>query len=103
MKTLSFAVLAATLVLQFPATVVSASVLERACVASPRAPGQRQLCSCIQRVADQMLTAQDQRRAARFFDDPHQAQVTRQSDNRSDEAFWERYKAFGQSAERICS
>ena len=40
--------------------------------------------------------------AAEFFDDPHRAQEIRQSDRRSHEAFWQRYKNFGQTAEIFC-
>ena len=83
------------------ASPLSAEQIERACLNSDRG-GDRALCGCIQDAANLTLTSKDQRRAATFFADPHQAQVVRQSDRRSDEAFWQRYKNFGQTAEVFC-
>jgi hypothetical protein len=54
-------------------------------------------------VADQSLSVSDQKRGARFFQDPHLAQETRQSDRSSDEQFWLAWKAFGQNAAAACS
>ncbi|MDH3263196.1 MAG: hypothetical protein OEM24_04290 [Paracoccaceae bacterium] len=84
-----------------PAPMALAGPIERACNTSGRAASQR-LCSCIQQAADLTLTQRDQTRAAKFFRDPHQAQEIRQSDRRSDEAFWQRYRAFGDTAEAFC-
>lgn len=81
---------------------VAAGDIERACLGSERASGNRALCGCIQDAADLTLSTSDQRRAAGFFRDPHQAQVVRQSDRRSDEVFWDRYKQFGEAAETFC-
>lgn len=78
------------------------STIERACMNSNRRAASQPLCGCIQRVADQMLTRRDQRMAAKFFKDPHRAQEIRQSDRSTHEEFWKRYKAFGQSAGKIC-
>ena len=80
-----------------------AEQIERACLKSERGGGNRTLCGCIQDAANLTLTSRDQRKAAEFFSDPHQAQVVRQSDRRSDEAFWERYRNFGQTAEVFCT
>lgn len=77
--------------------------ISRACMSAGRQKASRTRCGCVQAVANQSLTASDQRRGARFFDDPHQAQETRQSDNPASEAFWLRWKAFGDTAGRICS
>jgi hypothetical protein len=60
------------------------------------------LCGCVQYVADRTLSRGEQRRAVRFFRDPHEAQVVRQSDRPRDEAFWPRYRAFADTAERVC-
>jgi len=49
-----------------------------------------------------MLSGADQRRAARFFADPHRAQEVRQSSRADDAAFWLRYIAFGEQAEALC-
>lgn len=81
---------------------VSAGPVERACIGSERAQATPSLCRCIGGVADRALTRRDQRLAASFFSDPHLAQEIRQSDSRSDEAFWQRYKEFGETASRTC-
>lgn len=83
-------------------TPAEAGMIDRACMTSGRKAANSQLCKCIQFVADQALTRSDQRLAATFFRDPHKAQVIRQSDNRSHEEFWQRYKSFGAKAESVC-
>jgi hypothetical protein len=80
---------------------VEAGAIERACLASER-PKTRALCGCIQQAADVTLNGREQRLAARFFTDPHRAQVMRQSDRAGDERFWTRYKRFGATAEAYC-
>ena len=82
-------------------TPVAAQTIERACAPSERSASRR-LCGCIQDVADLTLSKRDQQLAASFFRDPHRAQEIRQSDRRSHEAFWDRYKEFGASAEKFC-
>ncbi len=84
-----------------PAPMALAGPIERACNASGGAANPR-LCTCIQQAADLTLTGRDQTRAAKFLRDPHQAQEIRQSGRRSDEAFWQRYRAFGETAEAFC-
>ena len=79
-----------------------AEQIERACLKSDRGQGNRSLCGCIQDAANLTLTARDQRLAATFFADPHRAQEIRQSDQRNHEAFWQRYRNFGQTAETFC-
>ncbi len=79
-----------------------AGPIESACLGSERSGGDRALCGCIQQVADMTLTGADQRLAARFFSDPDRAQEIRQSNRRSHEAFWQRYKNFGATAEVSC-
>lgn len=91
------AVLAATL-----APAAFAGPIERACLNSDRRAASRALCGCIQDVADITLSGRDQRLAASFFRDPHKAQVIRQSDRHSHEVFWQKYKAFGRTAEAYC-
>lgn len=80
-----------------------AGPIEQACLRSGREAASRALCGCIQQVADRTLTNADQRRAAKFFSDPHRAQEVRQSDRTSEEAFWLRYKNFGATAEAFCA
>lgn len=91
--------IAAYIALTLPA---SAGPIERACLKGDRA-GTRALCGCIQDAADLVLSHGDQKRAAQFFRDPHQAQVVRQSDRRRDSEFWKRYVSFGETAERYCA
>ena len=79
-----------------------AEQIERACLKSDRGQGNRALCGCIQDAANLTLTSRDQRLAATFFADPHRAQEVRRSERRSDEAFWQRYRNFGQTAETFC-
>ncbi len=96
-----FAIATALTVLTAP--LAEAGRIEQACKQSDRASGRGSVCTCIQQVADQMLSRRDQKLAASFFQDPHKAQEIRQSDNRRDEKFWKRYKQFGSTAARSCS
>lgn len=75
--------------------------IEQACSQSSR-PGNSRICGCIQSIADQMLTRDDQRLAASFFKDPDRAQEIRTSDSARDESFWQRYSRFGSAAEQAC-
>ncbi|WP_052245166.1 hypothetical protein [Halocynthiibacter namhaensis] len=80
-----------------------AGTIENACNSSDRSAANRQLCGCIQDVADLTLESRsDQSMAASFFRDPHKAQEIRQSDRSSHETFWQRYKNFGRTAEVYC-
>jgi hypothetical protein len=85
------------------AGVAAAGPIESACLKSGREGATRAMCGCIQDAADLVLDARDQRLAARFLDDPHRAQEVRQSGNRRHEAFWERYKLFGEAVEEFCA
>lgn len=95
----TFATVASAALTPIPA---HAGAIERACMSSDRAANNRNLCGCIQQVADMTLTNGDQRQAAKFFKNPQKAQDVRQSDNSSHESFWQRYKAFGAAAEQYC-
>ncbi len=77
--------------------------IARACNASDRDAASRQACACIQVVANRSLSDADQRRGARFFRNPDRAQNVRLSDTRADDAFWQRWTAYGQAAEAQCS
>ena len=83
-------------------SLAAAGPIERACMASDRGAS-RSLCGCIQQAADMTLSGGDQRRAAKFFKDPEAAHSTWVSQSKSDDAFWERYKSFGQTAEAYCA
>ena len=82
--------------------MASAGPIENACMSSDRG-GNRALCGCIQQAADMTLSGGDQRRAAKFFKDPEAAHATWISQSKSDDAFWDRYKSFGQTAESFCA
>jgi hypothetical protein len=73
-----------------------------ACIRGGRDAASPQLCTCIQRVANQTLSTADQRRASSFFDDPEKAEQVRRSDADRDDAFWERYSTFADQAEASC-
>lgn len=103
-KLLSFTLTATLLIGTAPAPVLAASgVIDRACRQSDRPAATPQLCGCIQKVANRSLNMSERRKVAKFFDDPHRAQEIRMSDRASDEALWERYKAFGAKARETCS
>jgi hypothetical protein len=83
--------------------IAAAGPIERACMGSDRGAASRALCGCIQQVADMTLQGGDQRRAAAFFKDPEKAHSTWISQSSSDDAFWDRYKNFGSTAEAYCA
>lgn len=105
MKPLSAALLAVVLStpVAFAPAAADANVIQQACLMSERGQGNRTLCRCIQTAANATLTRRDQRKGSKFFSEPGAAQEVRQSDRRSDEVFWERWTAFGEHAEAICS
>ena len=80
-----------------------ANPIERACNASDRSAATRTMCACIGAAADSTLSRGDMRTGARFFDDPQRAQAVRTSDRASDERFWDRWRSFGEVAQRMCS
>lgn len=85
------------------ASAVSAGPIERACMRSDRKAANSAICACIQQVADMTLRGADQRKAAGLITDPDKAQKVWLSKSASDDAFWERYKAFGAQAEAYCA
>lgn len=88
-----------------PAAVVvpfASGPIQKACQSGGRKAASRTRCGCVQAIADQSLSAADQRRGAKMFNDPHQLQVIRQSDNASNERFWRAWKEFGQNAAAAC-
>jgi hypothetical protein len=80
-----------------------AGAIERACRQADRTAASPSMCGCIQQVANASLTRSERKKVASWFDDPHQAQVVRQSSRSGDEQLWLRYKAFGERASRTCS
>lgn len=102
MKTSNLLALCAIVALPALSSVALAGPIENACNRSHRNAANRQVCSCIQQVADQTLRNADQRRAASFFKDPDKAHKVWMSKSKSDDAFWDRYKEFGAQAEAYC-
>lgn len=100
-KTFKIVAMTAVFVPMFSAAL-QAGPVETACNRSDREASSRSLCDCIQEVADQTLSSSDQRRAASFFKDPEKAHKVWMSKSRADDAFWDRYKAFGEQAEAFC-
>jgi hypothetical protein len=97
-RSLALALTALTL-----ASAAHAGPIEKACLNSGRDAADRRICACIQGVADQMLEGSDQRRAAKFFSNPELAAKTMLSDSARDDAFWERWERFGETATIYCS
>ena len=79
-----------------------AGPIDRACQQANRVANPL-LCECIQRVANMTLTGSDQRLAAKFFQDPAKAQEVRSSGLPGHQRFWQRYTAFGDTAEQVCT
>jgi len=86
-----------------PTQLYATGPIQRACLAQGRSAATSQRCGCIQAVADRELSGSEQRRGVKAFKDPHKMQEWRQSDRASDNAFWSTWKAYGESAARICS
>lgn len=102
--------LALTCALAISATAISATAptlaeaggIQKACLRADRSAASRNLCGCIEDVAGAMLSRSEQSRVVKFFKDPHKSQALRQSDRRSDEKFWKKYKQFGQAVSTYC-
>lgn len=82
--------------------IASAQAIERACLSSDREAKSRLLCGCLQQAANLTLATPDQKLAASFYKDPQKAQDIRQSNNRSHERFWNRYKDYAEVATTFC-
>ncbi|WP_037311931.1 hypothetical protein [Ruegeria halocynthiae] len=103
MKQFLLIALCATSTLAMAPQVAEAAAIKRACLASDRTAATRARCSCIQQVANQALTRSDQKTVAKWFKDPHQAQVLKMSQTERDDALWDRYRNFGQLAQAVCN
>ena len=86
-----------------PTVLYATGPIAQACRGGGRKQASRARCGCVQAVANRSLSAADQRRGARFFNNPQHAQDIRQSDNASNERFWKAWKAFGDDAARLCT
>jgi hypothetical protein len=103
MKNLILAAALVAAAIPLTATLVNAGPIERACLRSDRQAAGRAVCACIQQVADMTLRGADQRRAAKLINDPDTAHKVWLSKSAADDAFWERYKNFGATAEAYCA
>lgn len=103
MKNFAYALVLGTLSLPALATGATAgSAIANACVSSARGAAAPSLCTCIQNVADGVLSPTEQARGAQIFLEPHKSQEIRASANRSDAVFWDKWRRFGTSAARTC-
>jgi len=106
MKQIGYALVLGALSLPALSTAATAgSAIAGACMSSSRGGAQQSLCSCIQNVADSVLTPAEQARGAQIFLDPHISQEIRASArqaNASDAVFWEKWRVFGASAAKHC-
>lgn len=90
-----------------PSTLVPVSKfaqgpISSACNANNRRSASRQTCGCIQAAANLTLSAAQQRRGARFFDDPEVLQTMKLSDTPGNEKFWDDWARFAETAETLC-
>lgn len=83
-------------------TRTAGGVIASACLDASQPGATRERCGCVQAVANTTLTSTDQSLGASFFRDPHRAQEIRQSSNSGNERFWQRWRAFGAEAAKIC-
>ena len=82
-----------------PLPVAAAGITESACLRSSRSPGPT-VCRCAQSLADGWLSRSDQREAAKIIAEPDRYLELREK--RGKKAFLERYRAWGEAAEKTC-
>lgn len=93
---------AVALTISLVAGMAQAGPIGNACMKSDRKAVSGALCGCIQQAADMTLSGGDQRRVAKFFNDPEAVQKVKLSDSDSDDAFWTRYRNFSDTAQGVC-
>jgi hypothetical protein len=94
---------AVALAISFVAGFAHAGPIGNACMKSDRKAVSRALCGCIDQAADMTLSPSDQRRVAKFFNDPEAVQKVKLSDTTNDDEFWKRYRNFGDTAQAFCA
>ena len=82
--------------------IADAGEIERACHAATEATSSQDLCTCIQDVAEQRLSAREQKVIAGWLIDPDKAMTIRTSKRRHDVQLWSRYREFGSIAQDLC-
>jgi hypothetical protein len=81
----------------------SGSAIGNACLSGGRNAASHELCGCLQKVADAVLSPGEQRRGAQVFQDPHLSQEIRMSKQRGDVDFWQKWQSFGATAQEYCN
>jgi hypothetical protein len=94
---------AVALAISFVAGLAHAGPIGNACMKSDRKAASGALCGCIQQAADMTLSGSDQRRVAKFFNDPEAVQKVKLSDTDRDDEFWTRYRNFSDTAQGVCA
>ncbi len=102
MKPTFLAAAIASTVIALATSAGAAQSIERACLQSGSPASSRALCGCIQDAANLTLAPAEQKLAASFFRDPAKAEEIRQSTRRTHRKFWERYKAYVETAGTFC-
>ncbi|EAR50452.1 hypothetical protein OG2516_08943 [Oceanicola granulosus HTCC2516] len=75
----------------------------RACMAAGRSNANPILCSCVQRAANETLSAPEQRAAATYFKNPERLQSMKLDDRPAADRAWVRYDAFVDTARAMCN
>ncbi len=81
----------------------SGSAIGNACLSGGRSAANGELCGCLQKVADAVLSPGEQQRGAQLFQDPHLSQEIRVSRHQNDVAFWQKWQSFGATAQEYCN
>jgi hypothetical protein len=76
--------------------------IQTACKSNKRTATTSARCGCIQAAANLTLTADEQRRGARYFYDPEELQRMKLSDSFANERLWDRWERFAETAESMC-
>lgn len=85
-----------------PLSATAGGMIETACLRSDRPAANRALCGCLQKVANAVLSASQQKRGASFFTDPNKAQEVKASQRPADDAFWARWELFAETSVKHC-
>ncbi|MHA3977567.1 hypothetical protein ACW9UR_07790 [Halovulum sp. GXIMD14794] len=95
----TLAIVLGAAVLAAPVPGLAAGITESACLRSARSPGPS-VCRCAQSLADVSLSRSDQRQAAKIIAEPDHYLKLREK--RGQQAFLDRYRAWGKAAEMRC-
>lgn len=99
---MSKSIFLATILMAAAPAIAHSGPVGSACLRSDRPAANRQLCACIDQVAQQTLSRADQRQAALFFKDPDRAQQVRMHKSPAANDLWRRYRGFASRAEASC-